>query len=443
MHPTTATAAGPSHTTPNPPLNAHSNRVADEGVAVTKDVPIQALFENTLSLLNEREFQSAEPRTFEGLYKRLKMMHDAGLPRMKLLPGKVLEELGRIPRSTELRDDGEPHTVDALEMMEQEMIEREQKKKDGKRVDQMPSFILAFFSHRWLRANYSTLHQKDVGWGSAEWEEARQADGHYVGMPDNEGNDKAQDLIEWMKWIRWRTENFVMPIWEEMEREEEPDKVEEMERGEGPDRVEEMERGEGPDRVEETERGEGPDRVEEMEAANDDELDELLLLLERGEGPDRVEEMERGEGPDRVEETERGEGPDRVEETERGEDLGQRIDEARLEDRRRRQTHLGGFLSTYVTRNCSDVYFFIDWSCVDQTNPVAEIAALPAFVSSCSMIASYWTEEYKGRCVSSFCFKYCMHAMVMKKLDGCSPHQFLTESITHMLYVQPYRRLNF
>jgi hypothetical protein len=426
MHPTTATAAGPSHTTPNPPLNAHSNRVADEGVAVTKDVPIQALFENTLSLLNEREFQSAEPRTFEGLYKRLKMMHDAGLPRMKLLPGKVLEELGRIPRSTELRDDGEPHTVDALEMMEQEMIEREQKKKDGKRVDQMPSFILAFFSHRWLRANYSTLHQKDVGWGSAEWEEARQADGHYVGMPDNEGNDKAQDLIEWMKWIRWRTEDFLMPIWQE---------IREMEREEEPRRHRRLAAA----RPARPARLAAARRHRRRAAAHPDKVEEM----ERGEGPDRVEEMERGEGPDRVEETERGEGPDRVEETERGEDLGQRIDEARLEDRRRRQTHLGGFLSTYVTRNCSDVYFFIDWSCVDQTNPVAEIAALPAFVSSCSMIASYWTEEYKGRCVSSFCFKYCMHAMVMKKLDGCSPHQFPTESITHMLYVQPYRRLNF
>jgi hypothetical protein len=34
---------------------------------------------------------------------------------------------------------------------------------------------------------------------------------------------------------------------------------------------------------------------------------------------------------------------------------------------------------------------------LSQTNPVAEIAALPAFVSSCSLIASYWTEEYRGR----------------------------------------------
>jgi hypothetical protein len=33
----------------------------------------------------------------------------------------------------------------------------------------------------------------------------------------------------------------------------------------------------------------------------------------------------------------------------------------------------------------------------DQTNRVAEICALPALASSCSLIASYFTEEYKGR----------------------------------------------
>ena len=123
--------AGPSHITPNPPLNARSNRVADEGVAVMEDEPhdihVRNLFDMTLRLLNGRAFQSADPRTFKGLKKRLEIMRDAGLPRMKLLPGKVLEELGRIPRSTELRDDGEPYTVDALEIIEQEMIEREEK----------------------------------------------------------------------------------------------------------------------------------------------------------------------------------------------------------------------------------------------------------------------------------------------------------------------------
>jgi len=269
-------------------------------------------------------------------------MRDAGLPRMKLLPGKVLEELGRIPRSTELRDDGEPYTVDALEIIEQEMIKREEEQEGNKlwklgQVD-MPSFILAFFSHRWLQANYSTLHQRDVGWGSAEWEEARQADGHYVGMPDNGSNDKARDLIEWMKWIKWRTELLNGRLGEE--RREARRKLRRGRRGES------------------VEGKAGPDRMDEMERGGDRGCDTPLPPIWR---------------------------------------LGPEIIKNAREDNKRKQTHLGGFLNEYVTRNCKDIYFFIDWSCVDQTNPMAEIAALPAFVSSCSMIASYWTEEYKGR----------------------------------------------
>jgi hypothetical protein len=260
-----AARGGASHTAPNPAMPGASNRVAPEDGVGTEGgpgakehnvLPMKALFERTVSLLKRREFQSADPRSFKGLKKRLEMMHEAGLPRMRLLPGGVLEELGRIPRSTDKREDGEPYTVDALEM-----IEREGSADDS----EMPSSIIAFFSHRWLPANFSTLHQKDVEWGSAEWLEAAVAEKHYVGMPDSEGNDKARDLIEWMRWLKWRTS---------------------------------------------------------------------------------------------------------------------------------RETK---FMENYLPRKCRDVYFFIDWPCVDQTDPVAEICALPAFVSSCSLIASYFTEEYKGR----------------------------------------------
>jgi hypothetical protein len=80
------------------------------------------------------------------------------------------------------------------------MIEREGFDSFG-----MPKSIIAFFSHRWLRANYSTLHKRDVEWGSAEWMDASMAEGHYVGMPDTEGGDKTRDLVEWMLWLKWRT----------------------------------------------------------------------------------------------------------------------------------------------------------------------------------------------------------------------------------------------
>ena len=261
---TSAARGGPSHAAPNPPIPGAWRRVAPDdgegtdggpGAKEHNVLPMKVLFDRTVSLLKRGDFQSADPRSFKGLKKRLEMMRDAGLPRMRLLPGEVLEELGRIPRSTERGEDGEPYTVDALEMIESEGFDDDVG---------TPNSIIVFFSHRWLRANYSTLHQRDVEWGSAEWKAAKE-EGHYVGMPDSEGNEKVQDLIEWMRWLKWRTS---------------------------------------------------------------------------------------------------------------------------------RETK---FMENYLAQDCQDVYFFIDWPCVDQTNPEAEICALPAFVSSCSLIASYFTEEYRGR----------------------------------------------
>ena len=134
------------------------------------------MFDRTVSLLKRRDFQSTDPRTLKGLVKRLTMMHEADLPRMRLLPGKVLEVLGRIPRSTEMRENGEPYNVDALEAIE----------RDGEDDHGMAKAITAFFSHRWFQANYSTLHKRDIVWGSAEYPEAMSTPGHYVGKPDND-----------------------------------------------------------------------------------------------------------------------------------------------------------------------------------------------------------------------------------------------------------------
>jgi len=291
-----ATTAGEggraSHTAQNITTLGASNRVvpddgeeAERGAGEEKDDEMQKLFDKTVKLLKRIDFQSADPRSFKGLKKRLEMMQKAGLPRMRLLPGKILEELRRIPRSTEMDDDGKPYTVDALEMIERE----------GPDWTGRPKSIIAFFSHRWLRANFSTLHGGDVGWRSSEWQDAINAEGHYIGMPDNPENEKARDLIAWMRWLTWRTS---------------------------------------------------------------------------------------------------------------------------------RETT---FMSNYLTQKCKDVYFFIDWPCVDQTNPKEEICALPAFVSSCSLIASYFTDEYKGRawCQAELLVSqaYCALPVVM-----CVPEGFIHDN---------------
>ena len=44
-----------------------------------------------------------------------------------------------------------------------------------------------------------------------------------------------------------------------------------------------------------------------------------------------------------------------------------------------------------------EIYFWIDWPCVDQTAPGPDMAALPAYVSTCSLILSYWHEDYTSR----------------------------------------------
>mmetsp|Transcript_33872 Transcript_33872/g.79009 ORF Transcript_33872/g.79009 Transcript_33872/m.79009 type:complete len:220 (-) Transcript_33872:141-800(-) len=50
-----------------------------------------------------------------------------------------------------------------------------------------------------------------------------------------------------------------------------------------------------------------------------------------------------------------------------------------------------------LSRVISEVLFFIDWPCVDQTNPMPENIALPAYVSACSGILAYDTAEYRER----------------------------------------------
>ena len=45
----------------------------------------------------------------------------------------------------------------------------------------------------------------------------------------------------------------------------------------------------------------------------------------------------------------------------------------------------------------AELYFWIDWPCVDQQNPKANIEALPAYVATCHAICAAWNDEYASR----------------------------------------------
>ena len=99
------------------------------------------------------------------------------------------------------------------------------------------------------------------------------------------------------------------------------------------------------------------------------------------------------------------------------------------------------FMDNFLTQKCKDIYFFIDWPCVDQKDPVAEICALPAFVSSCSLIASYYTEEYKGRawCQAELLVSraFCALPVVMRVPLGFKHEEQLFLTAGHLTLPDP------
>ena len=48
---------------------------------------------------------------------------------------------------------------------------------------------------------------------------------------------------------------------------------------------------------------------------------------------------------------------------------------------------------------CDDleIFYWIDWPCVDQTNPAADMAALPATAAICHMAVTAWSADYSSR----------------------------------------------
>ena len=149
-----------------------------------RDGSSSVMFSLTTSLLASDKWQKTDPFMHANLIKRLKLIVDAGLPPMQLIPLSVLEQLGRIPRSDENLQ------VDAVEAVTRCGADSFGKSKA----------VLLFFSHRWLRPNWCEAHGKDVKWGTDEWSELSSL--HGIGAPDNAEHDKAHALIQWCKWFR-------------------------------------------------------------------------------------------------------------------------------------------------------------------------------------------------------------------------------------------------
>mmetsp|Transcript_33872 Transcript_33872/g.79011 ORF Transcript_33872/g.79011 Transcript_33872/m.79011 type:complete len:141 (-) Transcript_33872:749-1171(-) len=126
-----------------------------------------------------------------GIIRRLKLIEENGMPRMRIVRHSDIERLGRIPRSTE------GIAVDAIEEV------RKHGTDFSGHQEQAP---VIFFSYRWERPNFCEALGKDLVWGTPE-REAAMKEGHTVGDPDGEGREKAKALIEWGRWLkRWREE---------------------------------------------------------------------------------------------------------------------------------------------------------------------------------------------------------------------------------------------
>ena len=54
-------------------------------------------------------------------------------------------------------------------------------------------------------------------------------------------------------------------------------------------------------------------------------------------------------------------------------------------------------VASFIALLPTEVLFFIDYTCVDQENPSAEVGAIPAYVSSCSEILTHFDEMYAQR----------------------------------------------
>ena len=144
------------------------------------------LGEDCEEMLRSSAWNSAHTATQKGLLKRLQMIKDAGLRPMRVLAGSKLTELGRIPRSHE------GHQEDAIEVV---------RRCGAQALTNNPKAVILFYSHRWLRPNWSVDLGKDLPWASAERQQGMR-EGKRFGDPDDDARSKAKALIAYGKWLK-------------------------------------------------------------------------------------------------------------------------------------------------------------------------------------------------------------------------------------------------
>jgi len=244
----------------------------------TREYSFEQVKASTRKLLSSESFSTANPDSLAGLHKRLELLKQAGIPPMKVLPMSTLIELGRIPHSSE---GFAIDAADALAGFPQAKLSR-------------PMAPIYFFSHRWLRPDWCEALQKNVAYGTEEWQQA-QAAGHRAGDPDDTAATKARSLIQTLKWLAEEHAREQAMSWEEVP---------------------------------------------------------MKLFMACGH-------------------------------------------------------------ELYKEQPLREVLLWIDWPCVDQSNPLPEIAALPAYVACCSGIMAAYNETYmtRGWCrveiLNAFAFCSC------------------------------------
>lgn len=139
-------------------------------------------------LLASDEWIRTTGATYKGLLKRLAMIPESGLPRMRLVPNSTLESLGRIPRSHE------GYQVDAIEAVTKCGLGLPAS------LAPTPKAVVLFYSHSWKRPNWCESLGKELEYGAPERQQAMK-EGHKFGDPDDASHSKAKELVEYAKWF--------------------------------------------------------------------------------------------------------------------------------------------------------------------------------------------------------------------------------------------------
>ena len=164
-------------------LGLTMRRSAELTAPGTVDKTQLELGERCERLLASGAWNCTHTTTHKGLLKRLQMIPDGGLAPMRVVPHSKITELGRIPRSHE------GHQVDAIDTV----------RRCGADRFHNPKAVLLFFSHRWLRPNWSdkpnmdlSLHEDKHAMGTRE----------QLGDPDDAERSTAKALIAYGEWFK-------------------------------------------------------------------------------------------------------------------------------------------------------------------------------------------------------------------------------------------------